>query len=357
MRGEFGMRFKFPLPLLSILWLGLLSSGIIAYVPNDNYPDLKGEKVVVYILFQEEEGCRLLDYFKEKTALNYSYLRMPSGEAVARVIKEAAAPMADILLGGPADAHQQLANQGLLEKYISPVAKGIEPGFKSGEGYWTGIYMGPVAICINENRWRREFAVRGLKKPETFQDLLNPAYQGEIIMPDPVTSGTAYTILASLIQLWGETTAVAYFRKLHNAVAEYTKSGFTVAQKVAAGEYLLGINFIHDQLLMKKAGFNISHVIPPMAGWEIGCVSLVKNRPYSKAARAFIDFMVGREAGQLHTNLTERISTRKDVTLPKGATPLAEISINPRYDFFKAAQMKEEYLRLWREQVITTPNQ
>lgn len=349
------MKLKFPVWLLYLLWLGLLSSQILAYSPSSSYSNLKGEKLVVYILFHEEEGCRLLDFFKEKTAVEYSYLRMPSGEAVARIINEAAAPVADVILGGPADAHQQLANQGLLEKYISPAAKGIEPKFKSGEGYWTGIYVGPVAICINENRWRREYADRGLRKPETFEDLLDPAYQGEIVMPNPLTSGTGYTILASLIQLWGETAAVDYFKRLHGAVAEYTKSGFTVAQKVAIGEYLIGINFIHDQLLMEKAGFNISHVIPPKAGWEIGCVSLVKNRPHSKAARAFIDFMVGREAGQLHTNLTERISTRKDVTMPRRALPLSEIPINPEYDLFRAAQMKEEYLKLWQEQIMAVP--
>ncbi len=348
------MKPKFIRIILFMLCLGFMLSNILAY--GSDYPDLKDALIVVYILFHEEEGCRLLDFFKEKTAVDYSYLRMPSGEAVERVINEASAPMADIILGGPADAHQQLANQGLLEKYISPVSKGIDARFKSAAGYWTGIYVGPVAICINENRWRKEFAGRGVKKPETFHDLLNPAFKGEIIMPDPVTSGTASTILASLFQLWGERLAVDYFKKLHPLVGEYTKSGFTVAQKVATGAYLLGINFTHDQLLMQKAGFNISQVIPPMAGWEIGCVSLVKNRPNSKAARAFIDFMVGREAGQLHTNLTERISTRKDVTMPRAAAPLTEISINSEYDFFMAAQMKEKYQRLWREQVIAAPN-
>lgn len=344
------MRLKFPLLILYILWLGLLSSQMIAY--GSSYPDLKDEKLVVYILFHEEEGCRLLDFFKERTAVGYSYLRMPSGEAVTRVINEAALPKADIILGGPADAHQQLANRGLLEKYRSPVAKGIGARFKSQEGYWTGIYVGPVAICVNENRWRKEFAGQGLKRPKTFQDLLNPAFKGEIIMPDPITSGTAYTILASLIQLWGEAAAIDYFKELHTGIAEYTQSGFTVAQKVATGAYLIGIDFAHDQLLMKKAGFNISYVIPPKAGWEIGCVSLVKNRPHSKAAQAFIDFMVGREAGQLHTNLTERISTRKDVTMPQAAIPMTELPINLEYDYFKAAQMKERYQRLWREQVI-----
>lgn len=343
------MRDKFPVSLLLMLLLVLWSGQFM--VCGSDYSELKDEKLVVYIMFHEEEGCRLLDFFKERTGIGYSYLRMPTGEIVSRVIGNAASNKVDIILGGGADAHQLLANSGLLQKYASPVAQEIDPRFRSPEYYWTGIYVGPLAICINENRWRREFAGRGITKPETFKDLLNPVFKGKIIMPDPLTSGTAYTLLASLIQLWGEEEAIAYFKRLHQNVGEYPKSGFTVAQKVAMGTYLIGIDFVHDQLLMKQAGFNISYVIPPGAGWEIGCVSMVKNCPHPKAAKAFIDFMTGKEAGQLHTNLTERISTRKDVAMPLAAKPLIKLPINRDYNYVKAARMKDKYQRLWREKV------
>ncbi|MGE5604673.1 MAG: ABC transporter substrate-binding protein [Bacteroidota bacterium] len=344
------MRVRYGASLILMFLLALSSSQFMVY--GSEYPELKDEKLVVYIVFQEEEGCRLLDLFEERTGIGYSYLRMPTGEIIDRVISNPASNKVDVILGGSADAHQSLANSGLLEKYVSSVAKEIDPRFKSPQGYWTGIYVGPLAICIDENRWRKEFANRGIKKPETFEDLLNPSFKGKIIMPDPITSGTAYTILASLIQLWGEDKAVNYLKALNKNIGEYTKSGFTVARKVAIGEYLIGIDFVHDQLLMKQAGFNISSTIPPGAGWEIGCVSMVKNCQHPKAAKAFIDFMVGREAGQLHTNLTERISTRKDVAIPQAAKPLLEIPINREYDFFKAARMKNRYQKLWRERVI-----
>jgi iron(III) transport system substrate-binding protein len=349
-KGGMVMRGKFAVTLFSLFLLFLLLSQFT--VCGSEYPELKNEKLVVYIMFHEEEGCRLLDYFKEKTGVGYSYLRMPTGEIVSRVISKAARNKIDIILGGTADAHQLLANNGLLQKYGSLAAKSIDASFKSPENYWTGIYVGPLAICVNENRWRREFTGRGIKKPESFSNLLNSAFKGKIIMPDPLTSGTAYTMLASLIQLWGEKKAVNYFKQLHKNIGEYPKSGFTVAQKVAVGTYLIGIDFIHDQLLMKQAGFNISCVVPRGAGWEIGCVSMVKNCPHPKAAKAFIDFMTGKEAGQLHTYLTERISTRKDVAMPQDTKPLLKLPINRNYDLFKAAKMKDRYQRLWREKVI-----
>ncbi len=335
-----------------VLLLGLILLIFSFSVAGAEYPDLTGERLVVYIAFHEEEGRRLLDLFKKKTNVNYTYLRMPSGEAVTKVINEASAPRADIILGGPADAHQILANRGLLEKYAPPPAAVIPEKFRSPDHYWTGIYLGPIAIAINENRWKKEFSEKGLKKPENFKELLNPVFENEIIIPDPKTSGTAYTLLASLIQLWGEEEAFAYFEKLDQNVGQYAKSGFTAAQKTATGEYLIGLDFIHDQLLMKKFGFNISSVVPKGAGWEIGCVSMIKNCPNSKTARAFLDFMTDKEAGRLHTNLTERISTRFDVPIPLTSRPLAEIPINMDYDFYLAAKLKTEYLKIWEERIV-----
>lgn len=318
------------------------------------YPDLRGEKLVVYIAFHEEEGRRLLDLFKEKTKVDYTYLRLPTGELLNRVINEAAAPQANIILGGPADAHQFLAKQGLIMRYAPPPAAVIPEKFKNPDRYWTGIYLGAIAIGINDNRWDKEFKPLGVEKPATFTDLLNPLFKGEIILPDPRTSGTGYTLLASLVQLWGEDEAFAYFKQLDQNVGEYTKSGFTTAQKTATGEYLIGVNFIHDQLLMRKYGFNLASIIPPGAGWEIGCVSMVKNNWGIRAAKAFMDFITGREAGQLHTNLTERISTRPDVRTPLGAWSWEESPINKDYDFYMAAEAKKRYLQIWEEKIVGT---
>lgn len=335
-----------------VLALNILSTVFSLNMAATEYPDLRGEKLVVYIAFHEEEGRRLLDLFKEKTNVDYTYLRIPTGELVTRVINEALAPQANIILGGAADLHQLLANQGLLERYAPPPADAIPEKFKNPDHYWTGIYLGTIAISINENRWKKEFEPQGVKKPSTFTELLNPLFKGEIILPDPRTSGTGYTLLASLIQLWGEDEAFTYFQRLDRNVGQYTKIGFTVAQKTAIGEYLIGLNFIHDQLLMKKSGFNLTSIVPSGAGWEIGCVSMIKNNLGSRAARAFLDFMTDKEAGRLHTNLTERISTRPDILTPLGARPWEEIPINMDYDLYLAAELQTQYLKTWEERVI-----
>lgn len=67
-----------------------------------------------------------------------------------------------------------------------------------------------------------------------------------------------------------------------------------------------------------------------------------------------MDFITGREAGQLHTNLTERISTRPDVRTPLGAWSWEESPINKDYDFYMAAEAKKRYLQIWEEKIVGT---
>ena len=44
---------------------------------------------------------------------------------------------------------------------------------------------------------------------------MKPEYVGEIETSSPATSGTAYTILATVVQLMGEDRAFDYLRALH----------------------------------------------------------------------------------------------------------------------------------------------
>lgn len=311
-------------------------------------PDLKGKKIVVYVTFHENEGKALLELFQKKTGCEFSFLRMPAGEAVTRATAEKGAPKADIILGGPADAHETLKTNGLLLQYLSPTAKDIPEYYRDKDNFWAGMYVGPLAIGVNQARFDKEFKTKGIAMPKTFEDLLNPAFKGEIIMPDPATSGTAYTLIASLSQVMGQDKAMEYMKKLRPQVAQYTSSGFTPAQKVGNGEYLIALNFIHDQLLIKKQGFPMSSTVPQNAGWEIGAVSILKGGPNPDSAKAFMDFVLSQEAGQLHSDMTQRLSTRSDVKTPEGATKLDEMPINKKYSFDIANKEKKDLVSKWK---------
>lgn len=172
------------------------------------YPNLQGKKLLVYVAFHEDEAKPLLEGFKKKTGCEYSFLKFPTGEALARAMEEKAAPKADVFLGGTVDAHEYMKKEGIIEKYISKNASFISPKYKDKDGYWTGLYIEALSIGINKERWDSEFKPKGIKEPENFKDLLNPAFKGEIIIPDPKTSGTGYTFVSYLVQSMGKENAL-----------------------------------------------------------------------------------------------------------------------------------------------------
>ncbi len=63
-----------------------------------------------------------------------------------------------------------------------------------------GVYSGVLGIAYNSQL----LASKGVEPPKCWADLLDPAYVGEIQVANPNSSGTAYSVLATLSQLLGE---------------------------------------------------------------------------------------------------------------------------------------------------------
>lgn len=140
--------------------------------------NLKGKKLVMYVSFHEDTAKELADQFKKKTGAEVSFIRLPTGEALARITAEKDSPKADIWLGGTSDAHAKAKADGLTEAYKSPNANMILPEYQDKDGYWYGTYLEVMSIGYNENRFKEEFEPKGIKAPETLEDLLKPEFKG-----------------------------------------------------------------------------------------------------------------------------------------------------------------------------------
>jgi iron(III) transport system substrate-binding protein len=130
--------------------------------------------------------------------------------------------------------------------------------------------------------------------------LAGPAFRGEVQVANPNSSGTAYTMLATQVQLFGEEQAFAWLKALHANVNQYTLSGAAPARAVARGETGVGIAFLHDALTEKLAGFPIALVVPEEGtGYETGCISVIHGARHPANARAFVDWALTPEAQAL----------------------------------------------------------
>lgn len=297
-------------------------------------------KITVYSIFQEEEARKILDKFKEETGIDYEVLRLPSGEAVSRVQNEMGKPQADFLMGGPADSHEVLKKAGALESYTSPNAKDIPDNMKDKEGYWNGFYLNPVAIGINEQRWKEKYGTQAY--PQTFKELLDPKFKGEIGMSDPATSGTAYTAVASLAQVWGKDEMLKYVSQLLPNLKERPKSGIEPIQKAAKGEYTIGVTFLGDQLKMKNQGNPIVSIVPEAAGYEVGGLAIVKGGPNTENAKKLMDYMLTKEPAVLYTESAMAVAVKPGVPVPKNGIDIQTTKYNKSYSLWKAAEQRKE---------------
>jgi iron(III) transport system substrate-binding protein len=81
-------------------------------------------------------------------------------------------------------------------------------------------------------------------------------------MANPASSGTAYTMIATLVQLMGEDKAFDYMKKLHKNISTYTRSGTAPVKAAARGETTVSISFVHDVTTEAVNGFPVGSATP-----------------------------------------------------------------------------------------------
>ena len=166
--------------------------------------------------------------------------RKSSGEFYAQIKAEAANPKGDIWWGGTGDPHLQAAEEGLRVEYKSPKLGELHDwaGRQAEQSKYrtVGVYAGALGFGYNA----KVLAQKGLPEPKCWKDLLDPRFKDEVQVADPNSSGTAYTLLATIVQLFGEDQGFDYLKKLHKNVNQYTKSGAAPAKATAIGETLSG---------------------------------------------------------------------------------------------------------------------
>jgi iron(III) transport system substrate-binding protein len=284
------------------------------------------QSLVIYSPLAEFEVARLVDSFEQETGIDTDFLRLGSGEIVARVIAESGNPAADVYVGGPSENHEALLNEGLLRAYESPVAvEDYDAEHYHQEHLWHGFYVQAQALGINSELWEEQFGDEPY--PETWDDLLDERFADSLVIANPASSGAAYHFLATQAFRLGEDQLWDWWEDFDRTVAQYPTSGTAPGRLVGAGEYLFGISFGHDLLKPQQAGFPIDVVYPEDTGRSIGAVSIIDGGPNPDAAEVFVDWMLGRNAGQIHTDLSLRISTRDDVVVPDGVPLLDGVTV------------------------------
>jgi len=336
----------------AILLGGLLTAGLGGVAAaQDEGPS--GELRV--LCGPEEPYCvAMVEAFQAETGIPTSYVRMSSGEALARLRAGAAAPEFDVWWGGPADGQIAAGAEGLIEPYVSPNAEMIASGQKAEDGTWTGVYVGALGFCVNQS----VIDELGIEVPDSWEDLLDPALQGNVAVAHPASSGTAYTTFyTQVLRLGGEDQAMDYMKQLHPNILQYTKSGSAPGQMAGRGEIAVGIIFSHDCVKNIETGFEDLVVSFPSegTGYEIGAVALVANAEYPDNAKAWIDWALTAPAQEIGpTAGAYQLPTNPDAAVSDLSVALSDVTLVD-YDFQAAGEARTELTQRFEDEVAAEP--
>ena len=307
----------------------------------------------------QAEWCNLIQtVYARTTGVKVNMSLKGSGEALAQLVAERANPKTDIWFGGTGDPHLQAAEQGLSLDYKSPSLPQLhawaQQQAQQSEYKTVGIYSGPLGFGYNTEL----LAKKKLKVPQTWADLLNPALKGEIQVANPASSGTAYTMVATLVQLMGEDKAFDYMKALHKNISQYTRSGTGPIKAVARGETTVSISFVHDGPGEKMQGFPVETVTPADGtGAEIGSMSIMKGARNLEQAKKFYEWALTGSAQEMGAAAKQfQLPSNKSAKVDPRVPDFKKIKfINYDYAKYGASTERKRLIAKWEKDVNSLP--
>ena len=307
----------------------------------------------------QADWCNLIQtVYAKTTGVKVNMSLKGSGEALAQLIAERANPKTDVWFGGTGDPHLQAAEQDLTLEYKSASLPQLHEWAQQQakqSGYKTvGIYSGPLGFGYNtELLVKKKLAV-----PRSWADLLKPEYKGEIQVANPASSGTAYTMVATLVQLMGEDKAFEYMKGLHKNIGQYTRSGTGPIKAVARGETAVSISFVHDGPGEKLQGFPVETVTPSEGtGAEIGSMSIVKGAKNLEQAKKFYEWALTAQAQQFGAATRQyQLPSNKATPVDPHVPDFKKIKLID-YDYAKygASAERRRLIAKWEKDVNSLP--
>ena len=296
----------------------------------------------------------LVAQFQKDTGIKVGMTQKGSGEAMAQVAAEKANPKYDLWYAGTGDPHLQAAELGLTDEYKSPVLPQLydwaSRQAEQAKYKTVGIYTGALGIGYNPEL----LAKKNLPPPKCWADLANPIYRDEVQMANPNASGTAYSTLATFVQIFGEDKAFELMKGMHKNTNNYPRTGAGAIRAVARGETTIGVTFLHDGVTEIANGFPVKIVVPcEGTGYEVGSMSIVKGAKNLDNAKKFYDWALTPKAQALGAQAKQfQLPSNVNTPISPLSPKVADIKLI-NYDFAKygSSAERKRLLERWDKEV------
>ena len=311
----------------------------------------RAETITVYTAYEEDEAAAFLKLAKaDMPDLDVRMLRLSTGDLTARILAESGNPQHDVIWG---QAVTNLVDPRVLATLEAYTPKGIEKvasTFRDPGGKWFAVTGYMEAFCVNNERLK----AKNLPMPTSWSDLTKPEFKGEVVMPNPASSGTGYLQVAAMLQQKGEAAGWEQLKALDKNIAQYIKSGSRPCNAASTGEYAVGASFALRAIKNVAEGYPITMVLPKDgAGNELEANALVATSKKKEAAKRFLDWTLSDKAVTEYYNWKE-IVLAKGGAMPerfkKAGMPADVASVMYKMDFPAAARDRQAIVARWQKE-------
>jgi iron(III) transport system substrate-binding protein len=309
-------------------------------------------ELLVYTALETDQLKAYTESFqKTNPNIDLKFVRDSTGVITAKILAEKANPQADAILGVAASSMEIFKAEGMLAPYAPVGFEKLTRSYSENGNppAWVGQDVFAAVVCYNTV----EGAKKNVPKPETWKDLLKPAYKGQITMPNPASSGTGFFDVTAWLQLFGEQDGWKYMDGLHENIAQYTHSGSKPCRQSGAGEFVVGISFDFRGNDVKTKGAPVELVFPKEGlGWDIEAAGIMKNTKKMDAAKKLMDWVATKEANEAFAKNFALVA-HPDV---KPVLPHLPADLDKRLiknDFAFAAKNRDKILAEWQKRYAT----
>lgn len=304
------------------------------------------EDLLVYTALEDDEIPRYLALFnKAYPNITVKIVRDSTGIVTAKLLAEKDNPQADVVWGTAATSLMLFDQAGMVAPYAPKGLEKVVPKMRDANNppHWVGIKAWMTGFCVNTV----EVEAMKLPIPKSFDDLTDNVYRGQLVMPNPASSGTGFLTVSAILQMKGEKEGWAYLDRLHENIGSYTHSGSKPCKLAGSGEYPIGISFAYRGFMQKQKGEPVLTVFPAEgSGWDVEANCLIKKPQIKAAAKTFLDWAISEPVMREYAQVYPVTAYPTGVPVPEGfpTEPAKQLIEN---DFDWAAKNRARILEEW----------
>jgi iron(III) transport system substrate-binding protein len=272
-------------------------------------PATAQQRIVIYTSNDATLNKLVATEFTKATGVQADVVSAGSGVVMKRVETEKDRPQGDIVWGVSRSLLQ--TNAQYFDSYASQHKAAIPAEYRDPQDRWIGTNLHLLVVLQNTK------SVPEAQGPKSWDDLTQAKWKGNVAFTDPANSGSAYSNVTLLVDMWGGDNGG--WDKVTKLIAntKMLNRSSLVFQGVGNGEYGLGISLEYAGYLWANNGAPVK-VVYPSDGTiaQMEGVAIVKNGPNTDGARKFVDYVNRKDVREMILKETFRRPARQDLDLP-----------------------------------------